>query len=154
MAMPMDQLLVELSQFHFPNGPATSAQIEAFEAHVGWRLDEDLRAFYLHCNGATLFKPRADALYRFLSLSEIRRARLAIRARDEDQDGAPSVFTLVDMQDSDYVVVDVTQREANRYPLFDAFHETFPETERIASSFEDFLKRALHSGNRAFWLRE
>ncbi|RKH19158.1 SMI1/KNR4 family protein [Corallococcus sp. CA047B] len=150
--MPMDPLLAEVSRLHFPNAPATPAQLAAFEARVGWKLDEDLRAFYLHCDGCTLFEPRANALYRVLPLAEIRRARLAIRARDEDRDGALSVFTLVDMQDSDYVVVDVTQRENDRYPLLDAFHETFPETERIASSFEEFLEKALRSGNRAFWL--
>ncbi|QAT85556.1 hypothetical protein EJ065_3996 [Corallococcus coralloides] len=151
--MPMDPLLAEVSRLHFPNAPATPAQLAAFEARVGWELDEDLRAFYLHCDGCTLFAPRADALYRVLPLAEIRRARLAIRARDEDRDGAPSIFTLVDMQDSDYVVLDSTQREAGRYPLFDAFHETFPEEmERIASSFAEFLEWALRSGNRAFWL--
>ncbi|MFP2895556.1 SMI1/KNR4 family protein [Corallococcus sp. 4LFB] len=151
--MLMDQLLAEVSRLHFPNTPATPAQLAAFEARVGWDLDEDLRAFYLHCDGCTLFAPRADALYRVLPLAEIRRARLAIRASDEDRDGAPSVFTLVDMQDSDYVVMDSAQREAGRYPLFDAFHETFPEEmERIASRFAEFLERALRSGNRAFWL--
>ncbi|RKG82780.1 SMI1/KNR4 family protein [Corallococcus sp. CA049B] len=151
--MSMHPLLAEVSRLHFPNAPAAPAQLAAFEARVGWELDEDLRAFYLHCDGCTLFAPRADALYRVLPLAEIRRARLAIRARDEDRDGAPSIFTLVDMQDSDYVVLDSTQREAGRYPLFDAFHETFPEEmERIASRFAEFLERALRSGNRAFWL--
>ncbi|NOK38747.1 SMI1/KNR4 family protein [Corallococcus exercitus] len=150
--MTMDSLLAEVSRLHFPNAPATPAQLAAFEARVGWKLDEDLRAFYLHCDGCTLFKPRADALYRVLPLAEIRRARQAIRASDEDQDGAQSVFTLVDMQDSDYVVLDSTQHDAGRYPLFDAFHETFPEVERIASTFAEFLERALRSGNRAFWL--
>ncbi|MBN8227989.1 SMI1/KNR4 family protein [Corallococcus macrosporus] len=150
--MNMDPLLAEVSRLHFPNAPATSTQLAAFEKRMGWRLDDDLRAFYLHCDGCTLFKPRADALYRVLPLAEIRRARLAIRASDADQDGAPSVFTLVDMQDSDYVVLDATQRESAHYPLFDAFHETFPEVERIASSFAEFLERALRSSNRAFWL--
>ncbi|WP_370645343.1 SMI1/KNR4 family protein [Corallococcus sp. EGB] len=148
----MDPLLAEVSRLHFPNPPATPAQLAAFEARVGWELDKDLRAFYLHCDGCTLFKPQADALYRVLPLAEIRRARQAIRASDEDRDGAPSVFTLVDMQDSDYVVLDAIQREAGRYLLFDAFHETFPEMERIASSFAEFLERALRSGNRVFWL--
>ncbi|RKH48389.1 SMI1/KNR4 family protein [Corallococcus sicarius] len=150
--MPMDPLLAEVSRLHFPNAPATPAQLVAFEVRVGWLLDEDLRAFYLHCDGCTLFAPRADALYRVLPLAEIRRARLAIRASDEDRDGAPSVFTLVDMQDSDYVVLDTAQREAGRYPLFDAFHETFPELECIAPSFAEFLEKALRSGNRAYWL--
>ncbi|MCY1035075.1 SMI1/KNR4 family protein [Corallococcus sp. BB11-1] len=150
--MSMRSMLAEVSRTHYPNAPATPAQLAAFEAHVGWELDKDLRAFYLHCDGGTLFETRNNANYRFLPLAEIRRARLAIRASDEDEDGAPSVYTLVDMQDSDFIVLDVAQRIAGSYPLFDAWHETFPVVERIASSFGEFLEKALRSGNRSFWL--
>lgn len=52
-----------------------------------------------------------------------------------------------------YVVADVAPK-FTRYPLFDAFHETFPEVVQIAPSFEDFLARALNSGGRSFWLEE
>nr|WP_306464191.1 SMI1/KNR4 family protein [Corallococcus exiguus] len=149
----MDSLLAEFSRLHFPNPPATSAQLAAFEARVGWKLDEELRAFYLHSNGGSLFKPIPNAKYCILSLDEIERARIAIRGRDQDGAGPASHFTLVDMQDTNFVVVDVAKREARRYPLLDAFHETYPEeVPRIAASFEEFLERALHSGNRAFWL--
>ena len=33
-----------------------------FERRVGWRLDPDLRAFYLHCNGAELIERLPDSL--------------------------------------------------------------------------------------------
>lgn len=150
--MAMDQLLDEVSRLHFPRPPATPAQIAAFEMRVGWSLDPDLRAFYLYCDGCTLFETLPDAKYRVLPLDEIQRARRAIRASDEEEDGAASQYTLVDMQDTNYVVMDVAQAVNCRYPLFDAWHETYPQVERIASSFEDFLEKALHSGNRAFWL--
>ncbi|NOK15915.1 SMI1/KNR4 family protein [Corallococcus carmarthensis] len=151
--MPMDSLLAEFSRLHFPNAPATPAQISAFEARVGWKLDEELRAFYLHANGGTLFTPPPNTKYCFLSLDEIVRARVAIRGRDQDSAGPASHFTLVDMQDTNFVVVDVAKREAGHYPLLDAFHETYPdEVPRIASSFEEFLEKALRSGNRSFWL--
>ena len=153
--MPMYSLLAEFSRLHFPNAPATSAQLAAFEARMGWKLDEDLRAFYLHADGGTLFRPLPNAKYCFLSLDEIERARIAIRGRDHDSAGPASHFTLVDMQDTNFVILDVARRENDRYPLLDAFHETYPEeAPRIALSFEEFLAKALRSGNRSFWLSD
>ncbi|MCP3142399.1 SMI1/KNR4 family protein [Pyxidicoccus xibeiensis] len=153
--MMMENLLAEVSRVHFPNAPATPAQVAAFEARVGWQLDPDLRAFYLHCDGATLFRPRPDANYRILSLAEIRRARVELRGQDDDSKGPPSWYTLLYLQDSDYVLVDVAQQQDGRYPLLDAYHETYPlEVRRIAVSFGEFLQRALRSGNEFFWLNE
>ncbi|GMT98655.1 hypothetical protein KH5H1_27740 [Corallococcus caeni] len=151
--MSMDSLLAEFSRLHFPNPPATSAQLTAFETRTGWKLDDDLRAFYLHANGGTLFRPLSSAKYCILPLDEIERARVAIRGRDEDNAGPASHYTLVDMQDTNYVILDVATRTTGCYPLLDAFHETYPdETPCIATSFEEFLEKALRSGNRAFWL--
>ncbi|RKH55739.1 SMI1/KNR4 family protein [Corallococcus aberystwythensis] len=150
--MPMKDLLTEVSRLHFPRPPATAEQVAAFEKRVGWRLDEDLRAFYLHCNGATLFAPLPDVNYHLLPLERIERARVAILGRDEDSAGAATHYCVVDMQDGDYVFVDVAQEANGRLPLFDAWHETYPQVKRIASSFEEFLEKALRSGNRSFWL--
>ncbi|RYZ39132.1 MAG: SMI1/KNR4 family protein [Myxococcaceae bacterium] len=151
--MSMKQLMLEVSRLHFPNPPATPVQVAAFEARVGWRLDDDLRAFYLHCNGAALFEAPPEMNYRILPLERIERARVAIRGSDEDEDGSPSHFTLVDMQDTNFVILDVARREHDHYPLLDAFHETYPEeAPRIALSFEEFLEKALRSENRSFWL--
>ncbi len=61
LATPMSRLLEEVSREHFPHSPATPEEIEEFEQRVGWKLDPDLRAFYLHCNGAELFKRLPDA---------------------------------------------------------------------------------------------
>jgi hypothetical protein len=130
--------------------------VAAFEAHVGWQLDADLRAFYLHCDGATLFAPREQAPnYRVLPLNEIERARNKMRHADTDEYGAASWYTLLYLQDGDYVLVDVARRERDGYVLLDAFHETFPAgVERIASSFSEFLEKALASGDQFFWLAD
>jgi hypothetical protein len=144
--MPLQALLEEMSHHHFPNPPATPEEIEAFEHRVGWRLDPDLRAFYLHCNGGTLFKRLPNADYHFLPLSEIARARR----------GPPSMYTLCDLQDGDYILVDVSRQEHGRYPLIDAWHEAWPDPEyckEVASSFSEFLERALRSGGSWFWLQ-
>ncbi|HYI02879.1 SMI1/KNR4 family protein, partial [Hyalangium sp.] len=74
----MTHLLEEVSREHFPYPPATAAEIAEFEQRVAWRLDPDLRAFYLHCNGAELIKRLPDCPYRILPLSKIVRARVAI----------------------------------------------------------------------------
>ncbi|CAM3052524.1 SMI1/KNR4 family protein [Corallococcus sp. ZKHCc1 1396] len=150
--MSMDSLLAEVSRIHFPRPPATPVQVAAFEARVGWTLDEDLRAFYLRFDGCDLFVSSPDTRFRVLPLEKIQRARVAIRANDRDEAGAASLYTLVDMQDSDYIILDVARGEVDRYPLFDAWHETFPELVPIASSFSEFLGKALRSGNQAFWL--
>ncbi|NBD08784.1 SMI1/KNR4 family protein [Corallococcus silvisoli] len=153
--MSMARLLAEVSARHFPNPPATPAQVATFEARVGWKLDADLCAFYLHCDGAALFDAPPEMNYRILPLDRIERARAAIRGSEEDKDGSPSHYTLVDMQDTNFVILDVASREHGRYPLLDAFHETYPEeAPRIAASFEEFLAKALRSGNRAFWLAD
>ena len=120
---------------------------------MGWKLDPDLRAFYLHCDGGTLFAPRAEAPnYRILSLAEIQRARVQMRHCDEDAYGAASWYTLLYLQDGDYILVDVARQSQGRYPLLDAFHETFPAVEQIAASFSEFLEKALASGDTYFWL--
>ncbi|WP_375759775.1 SMI1/KNR4 family protein [Corallococcus exercitus] len=150
--MSLERLLAEVSQRHFPRPPATLAQVSVFEARVGWRLDEDLRAFYLHCNGCDLFVSSPDTRFRVLPLEQILRARVAIRGNDGDEAGPASLYTLVDMQDSDYVVLDTARSESGRYRLFDAWHETFPELVPVASSFGEFLEEALRSSNSAFWL--
>ncbi|WP_426734734.1 SMI1/KNR4 family protein [Myxococcus faecalis] len=152
--MTLDELLAEISRAHHPHPPATRAAIADFEARVGWKLDDELRAFYLHSNGAELFEPLPEARYSILSLAEIRRARIAIRGRDEESAGPPDWWTLVDVQDGDYALVDVSSAPSP-YPLLDGWHEGYPQRcRRIASSFREFLERALTGGDRIYWLNE
>jgi hypothetical protein len=58
--------------------------------------------------------------------------------------GPASVYALCDVQDGNYVLMDVTREENGRYPLIDGFHETWPKPEyfrQIASSFSEFLEQ-------------
>ncbi|MFB1485385.1 SMI1/KNR4 family protein [Corallococcus sp. RDP092CA] len=112
----MKELLAEVSAHHFPSPPATPAQVAAFEARVGWKLDEDLRAFYLHCDGAPLIRRFSDANDHLLPREEIRRARVAMRPGDDDRFGPASWYTLVDLQDSDYLILDAAHQVDGKDP--------------------------------------
>jgi hypothetical protein len=155
--MSRQALLEEVSRHHFPYPPATAEEIEAFERRMGWRLDSDLRAFYLHCNGAELFERLPECPYRILPLSELTRARVAIFGEDDDQYGPASVYALCDLQDGDYTLVDVSRQENGRSPLTDGWHEAWPNPKhckQIARSFSEFLERALRSEGYQFWLKQ
>ncbi|WP_338280510.1 SMI1/KNR4 family protein [Corallococcus caeni] len=158
----MTGLLEEVSRLHAPNPPATPAQVAEFEQRVGWRLDPDLRAFYLHCDGARLFAQRdptfgfVDPAFTFLPLSRIRRARVVMRDEDTEQAGPPSWYAICEVRDSNYILLDVSQQHGGRYPIRDGYNEAFPDPDyctQIAGSFEEFLKGALGSKGRWFWLR-
>lgn len=151
----MQALIKEVRRSHTPNPPASLEDVERFERANGWGLDRELREFYLASNGAELFGPFPKNSYRILSLSEIVRVRKLISGEDADSRGPRSWYALCDMQDGDYVAVDVDAAVNGLYPLRDCFHETFPELEYsriVAPSFSKFLEQALRSGGKAFWL--
>jgi cell wall assembly regulator SMI1 len=157
MTTPMPRLLAEVSRDHFPYPPATHEELEEFERRVGWRLDPDLRAFYLHCNGAELIKQLPNTPYRILPLSKIVRARVAIYGDDEDKWGPALVYALCDVQDGNYVLVDVARSENGRYPLMDGYHEAWPNPEycqQVAGSFSEFLEQVLRTRRNLYWLGE
>jgi hypothetical protein len=157
MATSMSSLLEEVSRDHFPYPPATPEETEKFEQRVGWKLDPDLRAFYLHCNGAELIERLPDTPYRILPLSKIVRARVAIYGEDDEKWGPASVYALCDVQDGNYVLVDVARQENDRYLLFDGDHEAWPDPsycKQVAHSFSEFLEQVLRTRRGLYWLGE
>ncbi|MET0403555.1 MAG: SMI1/KNR4 family protein, partial [Cystobacter sp.] len=105
MTTPLSHLLEAVTREHFPLPPATPEDIAAFEQRMGWRLDPDLRAFYLHCDGASLLRS-PDSPYQLLPLSRIVRARVALYGRDEDRWGPASVYAFCSVRDGNYVLLD------------------------------------------------
>jgi hypothetical protein len=158
MTATMDSLLQEISREHFPHPPATPEEIEEFESRIGWKLDPDLRAFYLHCNGAELIERLPNSPYLVLPLHEIVMARVAIfgKKKDDDKHGPASMYAICDVQDGNYVLIDVARQQDGRYPLFDGYHEAWPDPaycRQIANSFSEFLEGALRARSPAYWLR-
>ncbi|MFY2560896.1 SMI1/KNR4 family protein [Corallococcus terminator] len=154
--MSMPDLLEEVSRLHFPNPPATPAQIDAFEQGVGWRLDPDLRAFYSHCDGANLFDG-TNPEFAFYPLAKLRRARVVLLQDDTDRSGPASWYAMCGLVDTNYILLDVGEQVDGRYPIRDGYREAFPDPDyctRIASSFSEFLDGALRSNGRWFWLPE
>ncbi|MFB1479196.1 SMI1/KNR4 family protein [Corallococcus sp. RDP092CA] len=154
--MSMREMLEEVSRLHHARPPATPEQIDAFEQRVGWRLDPELRAFYLHCDGADLFDS-VDPAFSFLPLERIRRARVVMRKDDTDRAGPASWYAIGEVQDSNYILLDVSHQRDGRYPIRDGYNEAFPNPDycrQIAGSFAEFLRGALRSSGRWFWLRE
>jgi hypothetical protein len=152
--MPMEKLLEELSCHHFPSPPASPEQIEAFEKQQGWKLDPELRAFYLHCDGATLFQ-RPNSPCQFRTLSQIRRARVDMRDSDTDEWGPTSWYVIADLPDNDRIIIDVSTPQNGLYPIIDGFHEAMldpKECKLIADSFSGFLSQMLLHQGQAFWL--
>ncbi len=150
----MTELLTAVAQHH-PNPPATAEAIEAFERRAGWRLDPDLRAFYTRCDGARLFRA-TNAPYAILPLAEVRRARVVMSQSDTDAAGPASWYALCQLQDSNYVLLDVEHQTDGRYALRDGYREGFPDPYYcpvIAHSFAEFLAGALASGGRSYWLQ-
>jgi hypothetical protein len=153
--MSMDRFLEEISLHHFPNPPARHEEIEAFEQTMGWRLDSDLRAFYLHCNGAALFH-RSNSPCLLRPLSQIRRARVDMRGSDTDDWGPASWYVIGELTESDCIIIDVESAQHGRYPIIDGFHEGMLGTEdcqRITDSFSQFLELILRSEGKKFWLK-
>jgi SMI1 / KNR4 family (SUKH-1) len=148
VAMPMSRLLEEVSCEHFPYPPATPEEIEEFERRVGWKLDPDQRAFYLHCNGAELIERLPDSPYQILPLSEIVRARVAIFGKKNDARMGPHRLGHL---------VDVARQEYDRYPLMDGYHEAWPNPKYcgpVANSFSEFLEQVLRTRRGLYWLGE
>lgn len=142
---------------HFPEPETAIDAISSFEAGIGYTLPDDMRTFYLACNGASLFRPRKEfPPFRIMPLSEIVRARVAIYGEDKDEYGSSSHYVFCDRGDGDYVGIDLAPRSDGTFGVLDIWHEAYPEdeySEPIAFSFTEFMSRALDSGgNSVFWL--
>jgi hypothetical protein len=148
------ELINAMQRHHFPAPPAIEPEIVAAEQRLGIKLPSDMRTFLLNANGACFFRPE-DPPYRILSANELCRARLAIFGIDDDEFGPSSWYAFCDVQDGNYAAVELGQYARVNAPVYDCFHEAFPDPNYckvIAESFTGFLARMIASDGKLFWL--
>ena len=141
--------LIELvTKSHFPNQPATTAEIERVQVRLGVFLPLDMRLFFSSMNGACLFD-KTFSPYRLMACDKLANVSTVILGTHAGPSYAKSWIAFCDVQDGNYVAIDVSSES-----VFDCFHETFGDGQEkiIARSFSEFLREALASGGREFWL--
>jgi cell wall assembly regulator SMI1 len=153
--MNVDRLVEITKKKHHARPKATLNSIERFQRSHYVTLPADMKAFYSHCDGASLFE-KDDPTYKLLPLSQIARARILVNGEDTDACGPESWYGFCDVRDGNYVAIDLDTASSTFSCVFDCFHETFPDpayTNMIARSFSEFLENALNSRGQLYWLK-
>lgn len=152
----IEQLIAEALTHHQAKPPLSESERERALSQIPFTVPEDVRAYFSKCNGAVLFDPH-DSHYRLVGVEGFHRTRFDIFGHDEDEFGPSELFTICDVQDGNFVALDLSKGTAAKCPVVDCFHETFGEPayqpNTIADSFTEFLRQALKSGNKLYWLQ-
>jgi cell wall assembly regulator SMI1 len=144
----IEDLFAEIDSCHYAEPCRNPSEIDRLQDKCGYELPEDIKAFYRRYRSVKLFG-KADFLYRFVPVSEMHRTRLDICGEDTDEWGPDTWLTVCDVQDNNYIAIDVASKDGEKYNYIDCFHETFAEPGSctvIAKSFSELLERALHGG--------
>ncbi|MGD9099549.1 MAG: SMI1/KNR4 family protein [Anaerolineae bacterium] len=145
----LQELFVEVDTHHSSEPCTNVSEIDLFEECYGYQLPDDLKAFYQRYKTVNLFDGEFGATYRFVPISEIHPTRIDIHGQDTDEWGPNTWLTICDMQDGNYIAIDIASKEGKEYNYIDCFHETFArpgECKIIAKSFAELLECALRGG--------
>ena len=120
-----------------PGNGAPEAEIAAFEQRYGVRLPADLRAYFAHANGVVGGRDGAwdDELIGLWQLADVR--PLSEEIEDCQTPGADQYFVFADWSIWAHGYVVHLSRAGTEAPVFIAFN---PQLERIAESFDEFLR--------------
>jgi hypothetical protein len=146
----LDHLVKRLRQSHScaPPLPQTEPLLQQFEDTQGFGLPADLKEFYRRRGEAELF----DGVYRIMPLTELTRASLALAGEDTEDWCPSSWYVFCDMRDGDYAGIDLASIDGVTARILDCDHEQIGRCEIIATSFTEFLGRALDSSGSSYWL--
>lgn len=146
----MDGLIHCIKSEHvwLPPLPNTENLIREFDTQQGFRLPSDLKTFYRHCGGAHLF----DGAYVFVPLPEVCHASLAVFGEDSDDWCPPSWYAFCDVQDGNWVGMDLSTGDELTYPILDFDHDNMADCNVIARSFTAFLAASLAAQGDYFWI--
>ncbi len=131
--------------------------IEALEKNSGYRFPDDLKRFYRRYDSVSLYS-NEDPLYWFLSVSELHPTRIDIYGEDSIELGPDHWWSVCNVQDGNYISINLNSVQDDACDYIDAFHETFAEPGYsiiVAKSFTELLSSALASGdNQLYFLQE
>jgi cell wall assembly regulator SMI1 len=150
----LHELFVEIDTHHTSESCLDASEIDAFEKGLGHELPDDLKAFYRKYR---IFDGEYGATYRFVSIGEIHPTRIDIYGEDTDEWGPSTWLTVCDVQDGNYIAIDIASRDGENYDYIDCFHETFAmpgQSRIIARPFTELLECALRGGGDAYYLQE
>ncbi len=153
----LQKLFMEIESLHTWEPAIDPAQIDQVQMRHGFELPRDLCEFYKRYRSVRLFVGEYGTIYRFVPIDQIHPTRLDIYGKDTADWGPDSWFTVCDVQDGNYIAIDVGSRYGDRCNYIDCFHETFaePGESRIISlSFTELLTCALDSHGKLFFLQD
>lgn len=153
--MLLEELFQEIEAQHYYELCLDPTEIDQFETTCGYRLPDDIKAFYKRYKTVRLFlRDYGDYNYRFPPISEIHRTRIDIYGLDTDEWGPSNWFSICDVMDGNYIGIDLASGKGEQFHYIDCFHETFAQPNYspiVALSFTELLHKALqHSDNLYF----
>jgi hypothetical protein len=152
----LEVLFSEIEKLHAWEPCTDPGAFSNLEKRIGHSLPNDLRLFHETYNTVTLF-PTGDyqATYRFVPVSQIHPTRQDVYGLDADEWGPSTWLTVCDVQDGNYVAIDVLSKDGDNCSYIDCFHEVFAVpgySKIVARSFTELLRRALQGGDNHYWL--
>jgi cell wall assembly regulator SMI1 len=153
----LEELFAEIESLHVFEPCLDETGIDRFETQYGYKLPADLKKFYKKYDTVRLFDDEYGGLYHFVPVSEIHPTYKDIYGEDFDEQRPSAWFTICDIQDGNYIAIDLESENDNEFNYIDCFHETFAqpgECKVIAKSFTELLSRALRSKDRLYYFEE
>ncbi len=149
----LKRLLSQLSGLEGCSVDYSAATIspENLEEAYGVALPNDLREFVNLCNGVHLFE-YAECPIHILGLDRMHRSNTVIRGVDGEGHPSYSWFLIADLENGDYVSIDLApERSGKCYQSFWTTHSLVGQSPIVATSFTDFLRRAIANGGDYYW---
>jgi antitoxin YokJ len=149
---PLDEILDELQSL---DDCVFRPAMRLPELAPGFRLPDDLAAFYARFSEARLFGHPSDPRYHILPPEEFVQIGHAIYGQQASEPVPNSWYALAHVQDGNYIAIDCHPSRLGY--CYDAFHETthiLSYCKVIALSFTELMNNAAAAGDRAWWLKD
>jgi hypothetical protein len=153
----LDILFKQIENEHHFVIAQNSELIDLLEEKSGYSFPNDMKKFYHRYESVSLYDKK-DPLYKFVPVNDLHPTIIDIYGKDSLDLGPDHWWSICNVQDGNYISIDLKSLGDNSCNYIDAFHETFAEpgySKIVAKSFTELLSRALASGNdQLFFLKE